>query len=88
MNLAAGPPSHWQVTLADGHVVDVWADSVEGLAGPDDRRDYHFGNLMDIAPAEQGGFEITGRTPAKPNRVLVTVARFPRMCVARVDMAG
>jgi hypothetical protein len=52
MNLAAGLPSHWLVTLTDGRVVDVWADSVEGLAGPDDRRDYQFGNLMDIAPDE------------------------------------
>jgi hypothetical protein len=39
--------------LADGSTVDVWADSVQGLSGPEDQRHYHFGNLMDIAPDEQ-----------------------------------
>src|SRR5215475_3752732 len=33
MELAAGPPSHWIVTLAGGCQVDVWADAVTGLAG-------------------------------------------------------
>ncbi|HEY2264413.1 MAG TPA: hypothetical protein VGI96_17445 [Streptosporangiaceae bacterium] len=84
MNLAAGPPRHWLVTLADGAVVDVWADSAEGLSGPDDQRDYAFGNLMDIAPADQRAFHITGATPAHPSRVTVTVARFPRSSVRHV----
>ena len=53
MNLAAGPPSQWLVTLHDGSVIEVWADSVEGLAGPEDQRDYLFGNLMDIRPEDQ-----------------------------------
>lgn len=88
MNLAAGPPSHWRVTLTDGFVVDVWADSVEGPSGPEDQRDYHFANLMDIAPDKQSGFEIVGRTPATADRVLVTVARFPRGSVARIQTAG
>ncbi|HET9975201.1 MAG TPA: hypothetical protein VFQ68_43705 [Streptosporangiaceae bacterium] len=78
MELAAGPPQHWLVTMADGAVVDVWADSAEGLSGPEDRRDYLFSNLMDIAPAGQCAFDITSTTPASPSRVLVTVARFPR----------
>jgi hypothetical protein len=33
MNLAC-VAEHWLVTMAGGGVVDVWADSVEGLAGP------------------------------------------------------
>jgi hypothetical protein len=86
VNLAAGPPSHWRVTLIDGLVVDVWADSVQG-SRPEDQGDYHFGNLMDISPDEQSSFEIVGRAPAAPDRVLVTVARFPRRSVTRIDMA-
>src|SRR5690348_7110995 len=70
--------------MADGSVVDVWANSVEGLGGPEDRRDYLFGNLMDIAPAEQCAFDITATTPANPSRVIVTVARFPRSSVRHV----
>lgn len=72
MNLAAGPPQHWLVTVVDGSVVDVWADSVEGPGGPEDQRDYLFGNLMDIAPADQRAFDITATTPANPSRVIVT----------------
>ncbi|HEY4854135.1 MAG TPA: hypothetical protein VII22_25390 [Streptosporangiaceae bacterium] len=87
MNLVAGPPGHWLVTLADGAVVDVWADSVEGLTGPQDQRDYSFGNLMDIHPDDQNGFDITARTPADPRRVVVTVARFPRSAVVRIISA-
>ena len=87
MNPAAGPASHWRVTLTDGLVVDVWADSVEGLCGSEDQRDYHFGNLMDNALDKQSGFEIAGRTPANPGRVLVTVARFPRGSVTRIETA-
>ena len=87
VNLAAGPPGHWLVTLADGLVVDVWADSVQGLAGPEDQRDYRFCNLMDVPPDRQGEFEIVGRTPTNPRRVIVTVARFPRTSVLRIDMA-
>jgi hypothetical protein len=87
MNLAAGPPQHWLVTLADGAVVDVWADSAEGLSGPGDQRDYVFGNLMDIAPGDQLSFDITKVTPAHPSRVIVTVARFPRSSVRHVTGA-
>ncbi len=70
--------------MADGAVVEVWADSAEGLSGPEDRRDYLFSNLMDIAPAGQRAFDITATTPASPSRVLVTVARFPRSSVHHV----
>jgi len=87
VNLAAGPPQHWLVTMADGSVVDVWADSVEGLSGPEDQRDYSFSNLMDIAPANHYAFDITATTPANPTRVAVTVARFPRSSVRHVTGA-
>jgi hypothetical protein len=63
------------------------ADSVEGLSGPEDDRDYLFSALLDIAPGGQGGFDVTGRTPASPARVIVTVARFPRSAVIKIDMA-
>jgi hypothetical protein len=81
MELVAGPPTHWRVVLLDGSVVEVWADAVEGLAGPEDQRDYSFGCLMDIDPALQGEFEVTARTPSNPRRVEVLVARFPRATV-------
>lgn len=87
VNLAAGSPGHWLVTLADGLVVDVWADLVEGLAGPDDQRDYRFCNLMDVPPDMQEEFEVVGRTPTNPRSVIVTVARFPRTSVLRIDRA-
>jgi len=85
MELAAGPPSRWRVTLTTGAVVDVWADSVTGLASADDNRDYEFGCLMDIEPDVQHRFEISARTPARPSRVEVVVARFPRECVADIS---
>lgn len=87
MQLAAGGPTHWQVILIDGSAVDVWADSVEGISGPDDVRDYRFCNLMDVDPADQEWFEIVGRAPTNAARVIVTVARFPRPSVVTVNSA-
>jgi hypothetical protein len=46
------------VTLTDGAGVDVWADSVEGLAGAADQRDYRCCALMDISPEDQSGFDV------------------------------
>lgn len=66
---------------------DVWADAVVGLSGPDDERDYEFGCLMDIDPELQDQFEVTARTPARPSRVEVLVARFPRAAVADIISA-
>ena len=85
--LAAGPPSRWFVTLADGSVVDVWAHSVEGTTGPGDQRDYRFCNLMDVPPDLQDDFEVASAAPKDLARVIVVVARFPRCSVARIDMA-
>ena len=85
VRLAAGPPSRWVVTLADGSTVEVWADAAMGLS--DDNGDYVFGLLMDIDEACQQGFEVTARTPSNPLRVEVAVARFPRTAVLRVESA-
>lgn len=84
MELVAGPPTRWQVELHDGSTVEVWADAVTGLAGPDDDRDYVFGVLMDVDPDQQPFFDVTARTPTNPRRVEVTVARFPRRAVVSV----
>lgn len=78
------PPTRWRVLLQDGSVVDVWADSAEGLAGPDDLRDYHFGNLMEVAEPAQVDFDVVATTPSDPQRVVVTVAQFPRSAVREV----
>lgn len=78
------PPGLWKVTLVDGSVVDVWADSVEGLAGPEDDRDYLFSNLLDVPVSEQAAFQVTSTAQANPERVVVTVARFPRTAVVDV----
>jgi hypothetical protein len=79
-----GPPTHWVVVLTDGSCMDLWADSATGLSGPEDRRDYVFGCLMDIEPDLQDQFEVTARTPSNPRRVEVEVARFSRTAVLDV----
>ena len=84
MELVAGVPPRWLVTLNDGTNVEVWAYSVQGLSGPEDERDYTFGTLMDINEADQGRFEVLARTPADPRRVEVAIARFPRSAVRSV----
>lgn len=53
VELAAGAPSHWKVLFVDGSIVDVWADAVTGLSGPEDKRDYEFGCLMIMEPELQ-----------------------------------
>lgn len=78
------PPTRWDVVLLDGSVVSVWADSAEGLAGGDDSRDYRFCNLMDVPVGAQSDFDVVGTTPTNPERVIVTVAQFPRASVAEV----
>ncbi len=84
MEFAAGAPARWVVTLTNGGQVDVWADAVTGLSGPDDGRDYVFGVLVNVAPDQQSAFEVLARNPSDPNRVEVAVARFPRAVVAAV----
>lgn len=71
------------MTLLDGSVVDVYADSVTGLSSPDDTRDYVFGTLMDVSPELQVEFEVTARTPSDPQHV--EVMGFPRATVRDVS---
>jgi len=86
MELAAGPPAHWIVTLADGSQVDVWADAVTGLTEETADQEYIvFGVLMDIDADLQDQFEVTACAPARSRRVEVAVARFPRSCVQDVE---
>jgi hypothetical protein len=85
MELAAGPPAHWVVTLADGSQVDVWADAVTGLTEKTAYQEHIvFGVLMDMDVDLQDEFEVTARSPARSRRVDVAVARFPRECVRDV----
>jgi hypothetical protein len=86
MELAAGPPSHWIVTLVDGSQVDVWADAVTGLTAKTAHLEHIvFGVLMDIDVDLQDQFEVTARAPARSRRVEVAVARFPRGLVQDVE---
>ena len=61
--------------------MSVWADSYSA-----EDRDYVFSALVDASLEEQGypDIEITNRTPSNPERVVVTVARFPRSEVASI----
>jgi len=77
-------PEQWTVELHDGSLVQVWADSAEGIAGPDVVRDYRFCDLLDVPIEDQGLFDVRGRTPSNPERVIVTVAVFPRSAVRAV----
>jgi len=78
-------PNKYVIHLRDGGAVTVWADAAEGLAGPEDERDYRFVNLMDVSPEDQPLFDIHGRTPTDPERVIVTVALIPRSVVSHVS---
>jgi hypothetical protein len=88
MELAAGPPSQWVVTLLDGSQIDVWADSVTGLTEKTAHQEHIvFGVLMDIDIDVQDQFEVTARAPNRNRRVEVAVVRFPRHCVRQVVTA-
>ena len=67
-----GPPTKWLVRLVDASVVELWAD------GFSEEGDYVvFSVLADASEEERRDLEITGRTPSRPERVIITVARFP-----------
>jgi hypothetical protein len=86
MELAAGPPTHWIVTLTGGSNVDVWADAVTGLSEKTAHHEHVvFGVLMDVDVDLQDQFEVTARSAVGTNRrVEVAVARFPRGSVQDV----
>jgi hypothetical protein len=74
------------VTLVDGSVVEVWADSVSGISEKTaDDSHIVFGVLLEIEPDEQDHFEVIARTPASRRRVEVAVARFLRESVRNVQ---
>jgi hypothetical protein len=88
MELVAGPPSRWIVTLAGGSQVEVWADTVTGLTEKTAHHEHVvFGVLMDIDADLQEQFEVTACGLAGGRRVEVAVARFPRNCVQDVITA-
>ena len=74
-------PTHWTVSSVDSSVIDVSADFVTGLSGDEDVRDDIFSVFMDVLPDLQDQFDVTGRTPSNPERVIVAVARLPRAAV-------
>jgi hypothetical protein len=85
MELAAGPPAHWVVTLADSGVVHVWADAMTGLS---EKTIHHeeivFSVLMEIDVDRQSEFEVAARGRPPGRRVEAVVARFPRHSVRDV----
>ena len=76
VNFAAGPPSKWLLTMTDGSDIEVWADGYSEEAG-----DFVFSVLVDATAEEQHQLEVTGRTPTRPERVIVTVCRLPASAV-------
>lgn len=72
MDFAGGPPTRWLVTLADGSVIEIWADGYSEEDGV-----VVFSVLVDATAEEQQVLEVTGRTPSRPERVIITVARIP-----------
>ena len=71
--------SRWEVTLVDGQVVEVWADSYQELED-----DYAFAVLADVDEDQQEDLLILGITPSNPRRVIVGLSRFPRKAVAKI----
>ena len=65
--------AYWEVTLLDGHTVEVWADGYQELDGA-----YVFSVLADVGEEQQKDLFITGRTPTDEKRVIVGLSRFPR----------
>jgi hypothetical protein len=84
VEIATGSLMRWLVTMGDGATVEVWADSAQGVSGPEDDRDYVFGVLVEVDEEEQAGFEVLARTPGHPRLVEVAVARFSRHSVRSV----
>ena len=71
--------SEWLVTITDGSVIRVWADSYQVLDGH-----YDFGVLVDTGGHPPARSRITARTPGDADRVVMSVARFPTAAVADV----
>ena len=74
VELAAGTPHMWLVTLNSGAEVELWADShtTEPVDGH-----WVFEVLADATPQEQRSVRIGGETTPPSNRCLLVVARIP-----------
>jgi hypothetical protein len=72
-------PSKWRLTLTDDSSVELWADSYS-----EEEDAFVLSLLVDASPGEQNDLEVTARTPTRPERVVITVCRFPTVAVRRV----
>ncbi|HXH80793.1 hypothetical protein [Nocardioides sp.] len=85
MGFAFLPPSRWRVTLADGSIVDVWADGYTG--GDADQKDYEFSVIIDLDPDDETKYEVSPDALEIRGGAVVTVARFPRASVGDINSA-
>jgi hypothetical protein len=75
-----GLPVEWEITLADGSVLRVWADGYQEIDGY-----YDFGTLIDLDGGETvEAALIASRTPSNPARVIVSIARLPVAAVQTI----
>jgi hypothetical protein len=77
MEFSAGPPSRWFVTLKSGSTIEIWADSYSEEADH-----FLFDAYVRASVAEQQHVEVTSRSPANAENVLIVIARVP---TAEVD---
>ncbi|MFD6565167.1 hypothetical protein [Micromonospora profundi] len=83
MRYAAGPPSHWNIELSSGAVIDLWADAFRVENGH-----YLFTVLVEASPDELREVEVTSQPPSpSPGFVEVLAAKIPEADVARVESA-
>ncbi|MFB9902890.1 hypothetical protein [Allokutzneria oryzae] len=75
-------PIQWRVTMNDGAVVGVWANSYGEENGY-----YLFDVFAEVSEAEEQNLDlvITSTNPTQPRKVLFAVARFPVEAVARIE---
>jgi hypothetical protein len=79
MEFAAGPPSRWFVTLKSGSTMEIWAD---GYSEETDH--FLFDAYVHATLAEQRHVEVTGRSPADAENVLIVMARVPAVDVESI----
>lgn len=69
-------PSWWTVTLNDGGILRIFADSVEQSA-----ESLGFDALVDASEDEQATFTVVNTTPSNPRRVVIRLAEVPASSV-------
>ncbi|MGW2349030.1 hypothetical protein [Actinacidiphila glaucinigra] len=82
MEFVGGPPSRWHVELVTGQAMELWADGYSHVRG-----EYVFSNLVRLSVRDQAHADVTARTPADPERVMVAVARIAAESVTAVHTA-